>query len=178
VCHFRKEELVEYDGKVFPLVGGKLRIAHEENNKLLITSEVITFTVLEQAVVKTTLEVDKGVFSAYGSSSCIKDADMVESLLEVAETRAISRALRFAGYGVEFTGMEEISDRDIGTNKKSKILSSASEPQINAIEKIAAIKQWNPLECVNRILKVEVKSLNELSKKDATKVITKMKAVA
>lgn len=178
MCQFRNDELFVKDGKPYPLVGGRLRVAHEENEVLSIKTDLIQFDPLVYAVVKSEVVTSKGTFTAHGTSSFGKDEELVESLLEVAETRAISRALRVAGYGVEFTGLEEVSGRNLDTNKKSKGLSSASEPQINAIEKIAAIKQWNPLECVNRILKVEVKSLNELSKKDATKVITKMKAVA
>ncbi len=32
-----------------------------------------------------------------------------ESLVELAETRSVARALRFAGFGLEFTSAEEVS---------------------------------------------------------------------
>ena len=56
-----------------------------------------------------------------------RDARLAESLIELAETRSIARALRFAGFGLEFTGAEEVShvvtaepDQDQTTGKEAK----------------------------------------------------------
>ncbi len=45
----------------------------------------------------------------YGTANSQRDARLAESLIELAETRSVARALRFAGFGLEFTGAEEVS---------------------------------------------------------------------
>ena len=45
----------------------------------------------------------------YGTANSQRDTRLAESLVELAETRSIARALRFAGFGLEFTGAEEVS---------------------------------------------------------------------
>ncbi len=113
---FREDELVSRKQKLngewietyFPRVGGRLRLAHESNGNLSISTEVVR---LEDGVVvvKATASTEKGSFSGFGTASAQRDARLADSLLELAETRSIARALRFSGYGVEFTGAEEIS---------------------------------------------------------------------
>ena len=51
----------------------------------------------------------KGAIPGYGTANAQRDARLAESLIELAETRSIARALRFAGYGLEYTGAEEVS---------------------------------------------------------------------
>jgi hypothetical protein len=113
---FRDDELITRRQKIngewvesqFPRVGGRLRLAHENNGTLSIQSEVVR---LEEtyAVVKATATTDKGSFCGYGTASAQRDQRLADSLLELAETRSIARALRFAGFGVEYTGAEEVS---------------------------------------------------------------------
>ena len=115
---FRDEECVvlsHYDkreGKwietVFPKVGGRLRLAHEDNEKLSITSEVVQYD-QSVAVVRVNVNTRKGDFSGIGMASLERDQRIAPAILELAETRAIARALRFAGYGVEFCSAEEIT---------------------------------------------------------------------
>ena len=113
---FRDDELVcrkqkingEWVENYFPRVGGRLRLAHEQNEQLGIQTDVIRFD--EQcAVVKATVATTKGTFCGFGTASAQRDARLADSLLELAETRSIARALRFSGYGVEYTGAEEVS---------------------------------------------------------------------
>ncbi len=93
---------------VYPKVGGRLRLAHEENAELSVTTEIVRYD--EQvAVVKAVAATRKGVFSGMGMASVERDQKIAPAILELAETRAIARSLRFAGYGVEFCGAEEIS---------------------------------------------------------------------
>jgi hypothetical protein len=98
----------EWQTKTFPVVGGRLRIAHEENDKLSINTEIVR---LEEsfAAVKATATTSKGDFCGFGTASAQRDARLADSLLELAETRSIARALRFASYGCEFTSAEEMS---------------------------------------------------------------------
>lgn len=113
---FREDELVcrrqkvngEWIENYFPRVGGRLRLAHEQNDKLGIQTDVIRFDE-NLAVVKATVATTKGSFCGFGTASAQRDARLADSLLELAETRSIARALRFSGYGVEYTGAEEVS---------------------------------------------------------------------
>jgi hypothetical protein len=113
---FREEELVsrkvkvgnEWQTRVFPVVGGRLRILHETNERLGIQTETIKLD-NDFVVVKAAIETQRGKFTGTGTASSQRDARLADSLVELAETRAIARALRFGGIGVEYTGAEEVS---------------------------------------------------------------------
>jgi len=115
---FRTEEIVwmsHYDKNTgdwiktaYPKVGGRLRLAHGENGKLSITTEIVHYDE-KVAVVKASAKTSKGEFVGHGMSSVERDERIAPAILELAETRAIARSLRFAGYGVEFCSAEEIS---------------------------------------------------------------------
>ncbi len=98
----------EWQTRTFPVVGGRLRILHENNDSLSIQTEIIR---LENnfVVVKAAVESQRGKFSGTGTASGQRDAKLADSLVELAETRAIARALRFSGIGVEYTGFEEVT---------------------------------------------------------------------
>ena len=98
---FKSEELITKKGKQYPIVGGRLRIVDEDNSKLSITTELQRFDPNETAIVQAQIQSEQGDFSAYGTACYSKGERLADSLLELAETRAIARALRFAGYGVE-----------------------------------------------------------------------------
>ena len=109
---FREDELVtrEVDGqtRVFPVVGGRLRLAHEENQTLDLKTEMVNWDG-QYAIFKCCAVTSKGKYVGYGTANSQRDSRLAESLIEVAETRSIARALRFAGYGLEFCGAEEIA---------------------------------------------------------------------
>jgi hypothetical protein len=100
------------DGKlvknIFPKIGGRLRLAHEENEQLSITTEIIKYDE-NLAVVRAVTTTMKGNFPGLGMASVERDHAIAPAILELAETRAIARSLRFAGYGVEYCSAEEIS---------------------------------------------------------------------
>src|SRR5271157_1742453 len=113
---FREDELVtrkmkvngEWQSRTFPVVGGRLRILHENNDHLGIKTEIIRLDT-DFVVVKAAVESQRGKFNGTGTASGQRDAKLADSLVELAETRAIARALRFSGIGVEFTSAEEVS---------------------------------------------------------------------
>lgn len=112
--------------RVFPVVGGRLRLAHEENETLSLQTELVNWDG-QYAVFKCRAVTVKGEFVGYGTANAQRDARLSESLIELSETRSIARALRFAGYGLEFTGAEEVShvavadsDGDQPRGKESK----------------------------------------------------------
>ena len=115
---FRPEEIIclrHYDKKtgiwsesVYPTVGGKLRVAHEVNGTLDINTDIVQYDG-KIAVVRAVISSDKGSFSGIGMASVERDAKIAPAILELAETRAIARCLRFAGFGVEYCSAEEVS---------------------------------------------------------------------
>ena len=96
---FREDELIcrkqkingEWAENYFPRVGGRLRLAHEQNDQLGIQTDVIRFDE-NLAVVKATVATQKGSFCGFGTASAQRDARLADSLLELAETRSIARA--------------------------------------------------------------------------------------
>jgi len=105
---FRSDEVVVIRGQNYPKVGGRLRLAHESNESLNITTEIVQYDG-KIAVIKAVCNTAKGSFSGLGMAGVERDVKLASAILELAETRAIARSLRFAGYGVEFTGAEEMS---------------------------------------------------------------------
>ena len=121
---FREDEIVimshvdrrtgEVITRPYPKVGGRLRLAHEENGSLSISTEIIRFDE-NVAVVKAEATTPKGNFSGLGMASLDRDQQIAPAILELAETRAIARSLRFAGYGVEYCSAEEVSHLENGS---------------------------------------------------------------
>ena len=92
----------------YPKIGGRLRIAHENNDQLSITSKVFSYDG-QVAVLVATTTTDKGSYNGVGMASVERDQKIAPAILELAESRAIARSLRFCGIGVEYCGAEEIS---------------------------------------------------------------------
>jgi len=122
---FREEEIitmVHWDKQIgvqvttpYPKIGGRLRIAHENNDQLSITSKVFSYDG-QVAVVVATTTTDKGSYNGVGMASVERDQKIAPAILELAESRAIARSLRFCGIGVEYCGAEEISHLSNGDN--------------------------------------------------------------
>ena len=115
---FRDDEIVimSYWGKreekwvksIFPKVGGRLRLAHEDNENMSITTEIVRYDE-SIAVVRAVTTTSKGSFPGIGMASAERDHTIAPAILELAETRAIARSLRFSDYGMEYCSAEEIS---------------------------------------------------------------------
>jgi len=120
---FREDEIVimshvdkrtgEVVTRPYPKVGGRLRLAHEENGNLNISTEIIRYEE-NVAVVRALATTKKGYFNGLGMASLERDERIAPAILELAETRAIARSLRFAGYGVEYCSAEEVSHLENG----------------------------------------------------------------
>lgn len=100
---FRKDEIAyirrwdkernEYITNPYPKVGGRLRMAHEGNDALSIETEIVRYD--EQvAVVSANVTTTTGCFKGIGMASLQRDEKTAPAILELAETRAITRALR------------------------------------------------------------------------------------
>lgn len=119
--------------KMFPVVGGRLRLFHEDlesdrDNPIAggVDCEIIKYKD-DVAVVQAKVAVFGNAFTGIGMASKSRDAIIYPAILELAETRAIARALRFAGYGVEYTGAEEMP-LDITTGGKADLDPEQSDP--------------------------------------------------
>ncbi len=132
---FREDELVtrkmkvngEWQSCTFPVVGGRLRILHENNDHLGIQTEIIRLDA-DFVVVKAAVENQRGKFNGTGTASGQRDAKLADSLVELAETRAIARALRFSGIGVEFASAEEVCHVAAADSEKEQSGSKAHAP--------------------------------------------------
>jgi hypothetical protein len=99
---FRDDEILILDqfrdGKwvknIFPKIGGRLRLAHEQNQQISITTEIIRYDE-SVAVVRAVTTTMKGSFPGIGMASVERDSSIAPAILELAETRAIARSLRF-----------------------------------------------------------------------------------
>lgn len=106
---FKDSEIVTVSGRAFPCIGGRLRIVHElHKDKLSIETELVDYQIDHYAVVRARVTTAGGVFSATGTATSCRDPKLVDSLLELAESRACARALRLCGVGVETCGVEEL----------------------------------------------------------------------
>lgn len=157
--NFKNEELVKVQGKLFPVVGGRLRLAHEDNSNLSIETKVISYDG-EIAIIQAMVKTEKGVFNGLGNASTKRDRILSNAILELAETRAIARAVRFAGYGVEYTGFEEVENHNENDDKEA-----ATKSQLTDIFSYA-----RNINMSNEELKdIIVKTTGKRSTKDLTK---------
>ena len=107
---FTDRELVLVSGeRQLATLAGRLRLAHESSERLSIKTELVDYELGVRAVVQAAVDTAKGSFGATGTASAQRDAKLVDALVELAETRAVARALRFAGHGFE-VGVEEVDD--------------------------------------------------------------------
>jgi hypothetical protein len=108
VNQFRGDEIAKIDNSLYPKIGGRLRLAHQENHKLSITTNLIKYDG-KVAVVSAISTTSKGSFQGFGTASIERDREIAPAILELAETRAIARSLRWASYGLEYCSAEEVS---------------------------------------------------------------------
>ena len=132
---FREDELVsrkvkvgnEWQTRIFPIIGGRLRLAHEGNETLSLQTEMVNWDG-QYAIFKCSAITNKGQFVGYGTANSQRDARLAESLVELAETRSIARALRFAGFGLEFTSAEEISHVTVTDSEPEQTTGKEGKP--------------------------------------------------
>jgi hypothetical protein len=124
------KEKNEYVTNPFPKIGGRLRLAHEQNEALSIETEIIRYDE-KVAVVIATSKTTKGSFKGIGMASIERDQKIAPAILELAETRAIGRSLRFAGYGVEYCSAEEVSHLENGNGGGGNGHHARSNPNDN-----------------------------------------------
>ena len=187
--NFKNEELVKVQGKTYPVVGGRLRLAHDENKLLSIETSVLYYND-DSTVVHAHVKTEKGTFAGLGNASAKRDRILANAILELAETRAIARALRFAGYGVEFTGYEEVTEpkgmasesdrkdeiKDIRELKQPEVNVNATKAQLNAIFSLAQSINMTNDELRKTMQDLTGKSYSkDLSKKDASEIIHSLK---
>jgi hypothetical protein len=168
---FREDELVtrrmkvngEWQEKTFPVVGGRLRLAHEGNEKLSIQTDIVSIDT-DMVVAKATAETEKGRFSGTGTASAQRDARLADSLVELAETRAIARALRFGGFGVEYCGAEEVNHVADDSNA-GQSPSKETRPVFNENDD-GSKRESKPQHCgIGRATSAQVRALNALIKR-------------
>ncbi len=191
---FRENELVtrKMNGqtRVFPVVGGRLRLAHEENDNLSLVTELVSWDG-QYAVFRCSADTQKGRFIGYGTANAQRDTRLADSLVELAETRSIARALRFAGYGMEYTGLEEVMHVPETLNKETEAAGGsgndngkpeskpqhfgngrATQAQIRALHALSRKAQYHEEDITNMIAPFEVSRIEDLPKEAASQLIS------
>jgi len=207
---FREDEIVimshvdkrtgEVVTRPYPKVGGRLRLAHEENGNLNISTEIVHYEE-NVAVVKALATTKKGYFNGLGMASLERDQQIAPAILELAETRAIARSLRFAGYGVEYCSAEEVSHLengglfeqadespvhdhdDKGSEKPGKEgendgqnpqNSRLTSKQLNYLKRLARDRRMTDKELRTKTMEAYKKQPEYLSKKEASELIDQL----
>ena len=209
---FREDEIVimshvdkktgEVNTRPYPKVGGRLRLAHEENGSLSISTEIIRYEE-NVAVVRALATTKKGYFNGLGMASLERDQQIAPAILELAETRAIARSLRFAGYGVEYCSAEEVSHLENGglIDEPGEIDSLGSEQdfkssdeseragaggndssedfrltskQLNYIKRLARDRRMTDKELRTKTMEAHKKQPEYLTKKEASELIDQL----
>jgi hypothetical protein len=202
---FREEELVhrrikvgnEWQTRTFPVVGGRLRLAHEGNERLSIQTEIVRLEP-DLVVAKATVETEKGRYCGTGTASAQRDARLADSLVELAETRSIARALRFGGVGVECCGAEEVNhvpddaapehstDNQMGkifpdnaSDGKPKAKSGgngnsnkASQAQVRALHALTKKAQYEQEDIARMLSTLNAATVQELTREAASQLIS------
>jgi hypothetical protein len=179
---FREDELVSRKVKIngqwqirtFPVVGARLRILHESNDQLSIRTKILRLEP-DFVVIRAAAETTKGKFNGTGTASTQRDARLADSLVELAETRAIARALRFSGVGCEYTSAEEVShlantepEQEQTTGKESKPLfqEGNGDDKADAPNGVTVTGGSKPQSCGNgKATQAQVRALYALGKK-------------
>lgn len=199
---FRPDEMVKIQGRDFVVIGGRLRVLHATSPKCSITTTVFDFELGHHALVFARVQTETGEFGASAVATAARDPKLAESLVELAETRAVARALRFAGIGVECCGFEELGagavldgsaprqepsgtgadDANCGPADRAtigatpRLVRSRSTPataaQRRCIEALARRVHQNPVTAAVRLAGVQ---LDELSMMEASRVIDGLK---
>jgi hypothetical protein len=99
---FREDEIVimshvdkrtgEVVTRPYPKVGGRLRLAHEENGNLSISTEIIRYED-NVVVVKAQATTSKGTFNGLGMASLERDQRIAPAILELWNTVLQKRSL-------------------------------------------------------------------------------------
>lgn len=107
-ARFNKKEQI-WSVNPYPLIGGRVRLAHEDAEVHEAPISMITEMQSEDETYIThraTVESWRGKFSFSNTGKKLDKYGAFRG--EAIETMALARALRFAGYGIEFTGAEEM----------------------------------------------------------------------
>ena len=145
VEQFKAVEIQKIGENLYPKIGGRLRMAHEESHNLSIETSIIKYDG-NTAIVKAVATTVKGAFTGHGMASIERDPQATASLIELAENRAIARSLRFAGYGVEYCCAELFSDVGSGNGHArngNKPVAAQNQPQ-NGSSNVVAVKPAAP----------------------------------
>jgi hypothetical protein len=193
---FREDEIVimshvdkrtgEVVTRPYPKVGGRLRLAHEENGNLSISTEIIRYED-NVVVVKAQATTSKGTFNGLGMASLERDQRIAPAILEL-----IARALRFAGYGVEYCSAEEVShlenggliEQDVKPSEESEKTNEGeshdsqdarlTSKQLNYLKRLARDRRMTDKELRTKTMEAFKKQPEYLSKKEASELIDQL----
>jgi hypothetical protein len=202
---FREDELVVRRQKIngewveipYPKLGGRLRVLHEQQGNVSITTEIHQLQP-EFVVVRATVTTDKGTYTGTGTASAQRDSRLADSLVELAESRAIARAARFAGVGVEYCSAEEVSHVEAGESfgpapqpkSRERVFSAgngkgkrqagrpnggaavATQAQCRALYALTKKAQYSKEDIENLLSPLNASTFQELPREEASRLIS------
>ncbi len=110
---FREDEIVnrkvkingEWQTRTFPVVGGRLRLAHEQNDNLSLPTELVNWDG-QYAVFKCCAVERQRAVHRLRHANSQRDARLADRLLSWRKREA-SQGFEIAGFGLEFTGLRK-----------------------------------------------------------------------
>jgi hypothetical protein len=119
------DEIANIKGKRHPYLHGKLRLLRENFPNASVVADIVSDTtdassrtVIVRAVI---LDVStQREAQCHGAANSRSDADLADSLVELAESRAIARAARFFGLAMNATSAEEVQGRKTFEREEQK----------------------------------------------------------
>ena len=185
--------LTQLEGQEYLGVKWRLLWLRTEHPDAIINTELVERD-KETAVFKAHVRLPEGGESTGWGTVSVNDFD---EYIEAAETKALGRALAALGYGTQFCTDFEILDREKevegvivdspvsrpsngsspgSDNKGPREGRGATEAQVKAILAIGRTQyNWNDLEANKRSMGLFGKDVKELSRKEASEFIDKLK---
>ena len=203
---FREDELVvrrqkqngQWINQPYPKLGGRLRVLHEQAEKVSIGTEIVKLEA-DFVVVRAAITSPKGTFVGTGTASVQRDARLADSLVELAESRSIARAARFAGFGVEYCSAEEVShlstadqeeqsadkpservfdDGSRGGKPEAKggngVLNRATQAQVRALYALTKKVRYSEEDIENLLNPLQANRFEDLTRESASKLISNL----
>jgi hypothetical protein len=126
------EEYCEVDGRRYPKIAGRLRLVHACNRRTSIEPHEVEDVPGVRAKWEVTVTTDDEILKGTGTASAEHDKECIGALAELAETRALARALRWGGYGGFEVSAEEMlyrSGKVLQTEKPPELAPAPQAPQ-------------------------------------------------
>jgi hypothetical protein len=160
----------------YPKVGGRLRLAHEENGSLSISTEIIRYEE-NVAVVKAQATTSKGTFNGLGMASLERDQQIAPAILELAETNGgLIEQIGESGSSIQDLddkGSEKPAKEGENDGQNSQDARLTSK-QLNYLKRLARDRRMTDKELRTKTMEAYKKQPEYLTKREASELIDQL----